>query len=167
MIRALALAGGLAGAVGLSQFPEFSQQYLQRLGGQADALSAVVSAFDQSATGAGLTREAALADLTGSTFREAHQGDMRATIDRAERVGADLALLRAASPLERLALPHRFRDAETLQATWSDFRPAVPVTSEGFIAAALGFVAGWAAVALVLRFAAAPFRARPQRRAYR
>lgn len=37
--RVLALAGGLSGAVGLSQFPEFSQQYLQRLAGQVDALN--------------------------------------------------------------------------------------------------------------------------------
>ncbi|MBU0778826.1 MAG: DUF2937 family protein, partial [Alphaproteobacteria bacterium] len=34
MIRALALIGGLAGGAALSQYPEFSQQYLQRLAGQ-------------------------------------------------------------------------------------------------------------------------------------
>ncbi|NRB05388.1 MAG: DUF2937 family protein, partial [Rhodobacteraceae bacterium] len=44
--RAIALAGGLAGGLSLSQFPEFSQQYLQRLGGAVDALAVVVTDFD-------------------------------------------------------------------------------------------------------------------------
>jgi len=34
LLRAVTFAGGLAGAVGLSQFPEFSQQYTQRLAGR-------------------------------------------------------------------------------------------------------------------------------------
>ena len=42
-MRAIAVAGGLAGAAGLSQFPEFSQQYVQRLGGAVDELTAVVA----------------------------------------------------------------------------------------------------------------------------
>lgn len=163
MIRLLALIGGLAGAGALSQFPEFSQQYLQRLAGQADALQAVVADFDASAQKAGLTREAALVDLAGSTFRDAHQADMRDTIVRADRAAADLTLLRAATPLERLTLPQRFRDTETLAATWADFRPAVPVTAEGFISAGIGFVAGWGVIGGLLALIAAPFR----RRAYR
>ena len=139
----LALFCGAAGAVTLSQFPEFSQQYLQRLGGQAEALAAVVAEFDASAARAGLTRDGALEELTGSAFLAAHQGDMRALILRSDRASADYALLRAAAPLERLALPHRFRDAETLAATWDDFRPAVPVTPTGLTAAGIGFGAGW------------------------
>jgi hypothetical protein len=145
-MRVLSLAGAFAGAAGLSQFPAFSDAYLQRLGGQDDALRAVVAAFDTSARNAGLTREEALQDLSGSGFRAAHQADMRATVARAERVAADLDLLRAASPIERMALPHRFRDAETLAATWADFQPALPVTQAGAVATGTGFVAGWAAV---------------------
>jgi Protein of unknown function (DUF2937) len=160
MIRALAFAGGLAGAAGLSQFPEFSQQYLQRLGGQADALAQVVAEFDASAAKAGLTRETALADLSGSAFRAAHQADMRATIARADRAARDLVLLRAAAPMERLILPHRFRDAETLAATWADFRPAIPVTSDGLFSAGIGFAAGWLLAGGLLALVAAPFRRR-------
>jgi len=159
-MRVLALVAGLAGAMALSQFPEFSQQYLQRLGGQADALRAVATAFDASASAAGLTREAALADLSSGTFQVAHQADMRETLARADRVGSDLALLRAASPLERLALPQRFRDVETLQATWADFRPAVPVTAEGLISAGIGFVAGYGLMSALVALLRAPFRRR-------
>lgn len=163
MRGALALIAGLAGAGTLSQFPEFSQQYLQRLGGQAEALAAVVAEFDASAARAGLTRDGALAELDGSAFLAAHQGDMRALITRAERARADYALLRAATPLERMALPQRFRDAQTLQATWDDFRPAVPVTPTGLSAAGIGFGAGWLGFwglsGLILR----PFRRRSPR----
>lgn len=159
-MRVLALVAGLAGATALSQFPEFSQQYLQRLGGQADALTAVATAFDASATAAGLTREAALANLSAGTFQLAHQADMRETLARADRVDNDLALLRAASPLERLALPQRFRDAETLQATWADFRPAVPVTADGLISAGIGFLLGYGLMAGLIALILAPFRRR-------
>lgn len=158
MARFLALAGGLAGAAALSQFPEFSQQYLQRLAGQADALAAVMTTFDNSAAKAGLTREAALAELSGTTFRDAHQADMRDTILRAERIGRDLAFLRAAGPLERLVLPHRFRDTETLAATWADFRPAMPVTAEGAASGGIGFALGWGLVSFLLGLLLAPFR---------
>lgn len=160
MRRALALIAGIAGAGTLSQFPEFSQQYLQRLGGEAAALQGVVAEFDASAAQAGLSRPQALAELDGSAFLAAHQGDMRALITRADHAQADYALLRAADPLERLLLPHRFRDRQTLEATWSDFRPAVPVTPTGIASAVIGFALGWIATALLTGLFLRPFRRR-------
>ena len=53
--RALALLGGLAGGVSLSQFPEYSQQYIQRLAGAVDELTLFVEGFDADATSVGLT----------------------------------------------------------------------------------------------------------------
>lgn len=143
MIQKLIFAGALATGVAGSQFPEFSQQYLQRLGGQFDALSQVAADFDASAAKAGLTRDAALAQIKGSTFQDAHRQDMEHMFTRLNRITADLALLRAAGPLERMALPQRFRDVETLRAVWADFRPAVPVTSDGMMATLAGTIAGW------------------------
>ncbi len=143
MLQKMILVGALATGVAGSQFPEFSQQYLQRLGGQYDALSQVAKDFDASATKAGLTRDAALAEITGSTFQDAHRADMDHVFQRLDRITSDLTLLRAAGPLERMALPHRFRDVETLQATWADFRPAVPVTTDGALATLAGMTAGW------------------------
>lgn len=142
MLQKLIFAASLATGVAGSQFPEFSQQYLQRLGGQYDALSQIAADFDASATRAGLTRDEALAQIKGSTFQDAHRTDMQNAFARLDRITSDLALLRAASPLERMALPHRLRDTQTLAATWADFRPAVPVTTDGFIATGLGFLAG-------------------------
>ena len=158
MLQKLILAASLATGMAGSQFPEFSQQYLQRLGGQYDALSQIARDFDASATKAGLTRDAALAEITGSTFQDAHRADMANVFARLDNVTADLALLRAARPLERMAFPHRFRDTETFAATWADFRPAVPVTIDGAIATAIGFLAGL--ISLNALFAALrwPFR---------
>lgn len=160
MVRVLALAGGIAGAAALSQFPEFSQQYLQRLAGQADALQAVVADFDGSAARNGLTRDEALAQVQGTPFLEDRRADLVATFARAERVAGDLALLRAAAPWERLLMPHRLAEPETFAATWADFRPAVPVTMDGAIAAGAGFLGGWGVVNALLALLMWPFRRR-------
>ena len=60
MIGVLRLAVAVCVAIVLSQFPAFSDQYVQRLGGQVDALTRVAADFDASAEGAGLTRDQAL-----------------------------------------------------------------------------------------------------------
>lgn len=143
MIGFLRLAVAVCLAAALSQFPAFSDQYVQRLGGQVDALARVAADFDASAGAAGLTRDQALADLSGSAFRDAHQSTMREVFIRLDRARADLQMLRLAGPLERMLLPHRLRDPETLAATWGDFRPAVPVTAAGLWAAGIGLVLGW------------------------
>lgn len=164
MWRLVAILGGVAGAVSLSQFPEFSQQYLQRLAGKVDALSAVANDFDASAAKNGLSRAAALAQLTGSQFNTDHQADLRVTFAEVKTLSDNLATLRAAAPLARLTMPQRLGDSETLQATWADFKPAIPTTPDGAITAGVGYVGGWALVALVWRLIAWPFRRR--RRGY-
>jgi len=153
MIKTLSLIAGLGGAVTLSQAPAFSQQYLQRLAGQVDALSTV-----RSALAAGLGREEALQQMTGSDFLVARQADMRSTFARHARLADNLTVLRAATPLARLALPHRFADTATLSNTWSDFSPSMPLTSAGAVASAAGGVTGWAAAYGLLSLLSAPFR---------
>lgn len=160
--RMLTLAGGLAGGIGLSQFPEFSQQYLQRLAGQVDALAKVEADFDRSASGAGLTRDEALAELGTDGFAGQHSRDLQATFARAEGLRNDLAMLRLAGVYERLAMPQRMADRELLEATWNDFAPAVPMTAAGLSCAGLGFVGGWGLIAALMTLLMRPFR----RRAY-
>ena len=146
MWRILAILGGVSGAVALSQFPEFSQQYLQRLAGKVDALTALAVQFDATASANDLTREAALRAMTGSAVLDDQQADMRATLALQGVLADNLAALRAAGPLERLTMPQRLGDLDTLRATWADFRPALPATAEGAISAGLGYVGGWALV---------------------
>ena len=159
-MRWLPLAGGLAGAACLSQYPEFAQQYVQRLGGTVDGLATVIADFDRSAQSAGLTREAALGQIEGTTFLDAHQRDMADAFVRHARLSADLALLRLAGPVERMMLPQRMADPATLNATWGDFRPAMPLTQAGGVAAGAGFVGGWLALAGLAGLATWPFRRR-------
>ena len=92
--KALCLAGAFAGGGALSQYPEFAQQYTQRLAGQVDALAEVVADFDASALDAGLTRTQALDQLAGSEFLDARQADMRETFARHIVLTATLADLR-------------------------------------------------------------------------
>lgn len=159
MVRTtLTFAAGLAGMVSMSQSPEFSQQYLQRLAGQVDSLTLVIAEFDASAAGAGLTRYEALAELQGTPFLDAHQADKRRLIARHERLSNDLAILRAATPYERMLLPHRMADRDLLEAVWADFRPAVPVTLAGLVAGAVGLLIGWLAMAAVCWICVLPFR---------
>ena len=160
MWRMMAILGGVSGAVTLSQFPEFSQQYLQRLAGKVDALSAVVADFDASASRSGLTREAALAQMTGTEFNVNHQSDLRLTFAQSAVLRDNLATLRAASPLARMTMPQRLADADTLQATWADFKPAIPTTADGAMTAGLGYVGGWALTGALCRLLAWPFRRR-------
>ncbi len=149
-MRVLALAGGLAGAVALSQYPEYSQQYVQRLSGAVDELGAVTFAFDTSAKVAGLTRDEALEQMQGSAFGDSFSGDMRSRINRYERLNSDYLALSGALPLERLARFYHISDPELARRTWDDFQPAVPVTPEGLIAAGIGFVTGWSVIAIGL-----------------
>lgn len=163
MLRLLAFVGGLAGAGTLSQFPEFSQQYLQRLGGQVDALAAVTADFDASAEKAGMDRGKALASMTGTEFLGFRQEDMRNAFARFERLSGDLTLLRAAGPVERVFMPQRFADTTLFKATLADFRPAMPVTLTGLTTAGIGFLGGWAAVMGLVTLIATPFRRRVSR----
>lgn len=160
MWRILAILGGVSGAVTLSQFPEFSQQYLQRLAGKVDALTAVAVQFDATAVRNGLDREAALTQMTGTPLLADQQADMRATLSLQAQLAENLTLLRNANPLARMTMPQRMGDLDTLQATYADFRPAVPATTEGAITAGLGYVGGWAVIALIGRLLTRLFRRR-------
>ncbi|EPX85137.1 DUF2937 family protein [Salipiger mucosus] len=151
IVRALALAAGLTGAAGLSQFPEFSQQYVQRLGGAVDELSRVVARFERDAADLGLAPGEALRQLgSGGDFGARQADGLRETIARHERLSADLAALRGAGPLDRARLALHMDDREILDRAWDDFRPAVPVTLDGAMFAGAGFLGGWLLTGVLL-----------------
>lgn len=159
MIRILTFICGLFGAAGLSQFPEFSQQYLQRLAGAVDELGRVVGDFDRSAEGVGMSREQALAALSGGEFQEQRREDMTRTIARSERLSADLAALREAPMALRALQPQRFTDPEIARAAWADFKPALPITPTGFGFGGAGFALGLILAWPLFRLLGWPFRA--------
>jgi len=69
MRRTLATLGGLALGFAFSQFPEYAQQYEQRLGGAVDELRIIVDDFDADARKFGLTRPEALQHYATSPER--------------------------------------------------------------------------------------------------
>lgn len=160
ILRALTLAGGLMGAAAFSQFPEYSQQYTQRLGGAVDALAEVVADFDASAATVGLSREAALGQMTGTAFLERRRFDMETTFARHARLQGDLVAIQNAGPFMRAYHASRLTDGQIAQAALAAYKPAVPLTFAGLTFAGAGFVAGAGVLNLLLRLVTWPFRRR-------
>jgi len=142
-VRALTLAGGLAGAAGLSQFPEFSQQYTQRLAGKVEELTRFVEEFDADAANVGVSREQALIDLAqGGAIGTERAQTIVTTIERQNRLSTALLQLRSAGPFTRAYHANAFTDGELARGTLSDFKPAIPLTFEGLIFAGVGLLMG-------------------------
>lgn len=162
MRRTLAVFGGAAVAVVLSQFPEYAQQYTQRLGGAVDELRAITVDFDRGATDAGLTRQEALAryEASADTFLRDRGVSMDQTLARYTELSATLEKVRGANAIERVQLLPSFLDSDIGARTLADFKPAVPVTAEGFGWAAAGFFVGYVIVSAFWRFLGLFFRRR-------
>jgi len=143
MGRIINFCGGAVMLVGASQFPEFSQQYVQRLGGAVDELRLVAADFDKSAQGVELTREEALASMTGNDFQKARRRDMIRSFKRLYRLESDLIMLEGANAFTRLRHVVRFSDTGIVARAWDAYRPAIPVDFDGLIFAIGGFLAGF------------------------
>ena len=149
-IRMTVLVVALSGALGAAQFPAYSQQYMQRLGGAVDALSQVVADFDASAATLGLTRDEALAQMQGTGFVERRRADMQRTFARHAELSADLAALKGHGPFMRAYLSSHLMDADIALGAWEDFRPALPLSFASILFALAGFgVSAVAASALI------------------
>lgn len=141
--RAMTLAVGIAGGTAFSQFPEYSQQYTQRLAGAVDELSAIVAMFDADAKAVGLSRDAALDQMAGAGgMAAARAKSMRYVFGRYDRLSNDLNSLREHPQVWRAAQIWRMTDLDVARKAWGDFRPALPVTADGIGYGAAGFLAG-------------------------
>lgn len=137
----MTMAFGLAGALSLSQAPEFAQQYRQRLGGALQELSQVVADFDADAASNGLTRAEALTLHLNSPeglFRD-RGTRMEQTVAREELLAAQAAWFASLPPAARPLAIARGYDAALLDGLWRDYEPGLPLTPHGALWAALGF----------------------------
>ena len=141
------LGSGLFGASGAalaSQYPEFVQQYLQRLGGHRDEAVRLAATIKEGA-------------------RPGAELFLPAIEARAAALSTALDTLSHASGVERLAVFVRHIDRDIAEATLAAFRPAVPLTLEGIVAATIGLLLGVAIFGMM----AAPFRSwRARRQSY-
>ena len=144
LARIFAVVVGLALGGTLSQGPEFVQQYTQRLGGRLDELSRFVRQFDEDASRFGLARVQALEEFQkpGSAFINRRGLDAQAMIARHERYVAHKAELEQARPFGRLVEFARDFEPDVVEATFTDFEPGIPVTTEGAVLGGGGFLAG-------------------------
>jgi len=162
MRRSLSLLGGLALGLALSQFPEYAQQYTQRLGGAVDELHNAMTEFDGAASAGGLTREQALARYQASpdSFLAGRGASMAHIFTRYDMLKATLDEIQDADPWTRLKRLPAYLDSEIGARTLDNFKPAVPITPEGFIYAAFGALFGYSLVSALVSFVTLPFRRR-------
>lgn len=169
MRRAVSIVGGLALATALSQFPEYAQQYTQRLGGAVDELRVIVEDFDRAAGEGGLDRSEALARYGASsdTFLAGRGESMVRTFARYERLRTALDQIENADALERLRNLPLYLDTGVGARTLAAYKPAVPVTPEGFLYAFSGLVLGYLVTSALFRLVTLPFARRSGRVIYR
>lgn len=153
------------GAIVSSQFPEFSAQYRQRLGGAMEELRAIVADFDRSAARNGLSRDDALAryGAAGEPFLRDQGASANATLRRYEQLASQRERLQTTAPVMRPVVVLSGPDRRVMEGAWRDFEPAVPVTPAGFVWAALGFFIAGGLVSLVRQVFGATRRRRSRR----
>ncbi|MDC9822923.1 DUF2937 family protein [Devosia sp. ZB163] len=165
MRRTLGILGGLALGASLSQFPEYAQQYTQRLGGAVDELRIITAEFEQAAEEAGLSIDQAIErySRTGDAFISERGQSMARTFDRYEELSATLAEIRGASGWERFTKMPEYFDTEIGRRALADYKPAVPVTVEGLSYAGAGFAVGYLALSAIIAVLLLPFQRRKVR----
>lgn len=160
IVRIIAFGFGLCGGIVASQGPEFGQQYRQRLGGAIDELRQVIARFDADAQASGETQASAIARLRSNTddFVSRQGAAMQANVERLKNLEFHRTTMMQAGPFARVALMVRDGDRDVMEAAYRDFEPALPVTAEGVLSTAAGFVAVWGGLLLLAGFVRSFFR---------
>jgi hypothetical protein len=145
MHQKLAIIAGLLGAGCLSQFPEFVQQYTQRVGGAQAELRTVVEDFRSDAAKYGLTEQQAVERFRASAdgFLVERGTSMQQTLQRFAFLSNHYAALRERISFAPLVAFVKTRDYQIAKEAWTDFRPAIPMTQEGAAHSIIGFLGGW------------------------
>jgi hypothetical protein len=166
-MRIVAFGLGLLGGITASQGPEFAQQYRQRLGGAVDELRQVIRRFDADAQAGGETRESAIARLRSNAddFVSRQGTAMQANAERLGRLETHRETMMQAGSFARVALMVRDGDRDVMEAVYRDFEPALPVTEEGLLSSAAGFIAVWGGLLLLAGFIRSLWRRPRSRRA--
>ena len=87
---------------------------------------------------------------------------MQANVERLNRLEAHRGAMMQAGPFARIALMVRDGDQDVMEAVYRDFEPALPVTEEGVLSSAIGFVTLWGGALLLIGFLRSLWR-RPRR----
>jgi hypothetical protein len=145
MRKFVLLISALVWAALLSQFPEFYQQYTQRLGGRLDELNLQMRDLDARAGKLGLTRF----EYVRRFINNPDQVIQLEGQNLSNLMGRQIAYTKAfnalqnAPPLWRAVRFAEYFDEDIALPTVEIFKPAVPLTIEGAIYSGTGFLIGW------------------------
>jgi hypothetical protein len=140
--RRTSLALALVFGAAASQAPEFAQQYYQRLGGAIDELAGEVAAFDADSHAIGLSRDQGVAHLrdSGDTLAQGRGERVEQDTVRLESLEQQQQAMRGAAPLSKLRAVLADPDARVAGGAFADYKPGLPLTADGAICAAAGFL---------------------------
>ncbi len=125
----------------LSQFPSFSDQYVERLGVEAAVLADQVKDFDKGIRTASASDDTAIID--------AMRVHMKQETARLETTRDDLAALSQSGPVARILDVDHMANLALLRENWLRFDPKLPVSNAGLILAGFGFAGGWLLATLI------------------
>lgn len=153
------------GAVLFSQFPEFVQQYVQRLEGHLDEARLQLGRFKDAASQSGMTLDQLVAGAGSNPDPAMGRlgGVVRETLSRVAQLGSADQALRQASAWSRPFVFLGHLDWGIARATWSIYRPAVPTTAEGLAYACAGMLLVLGAYHIGVRAPAAAWLRRRRR----
>lgn len=142
----------VAGALLLSQTPQFFQQYTHRLSGHVDELKTLIAGIQQAAvrSGKGLTEY--VDKFVKHTDADIYsQGEMmQGILQRHADLKHALLSMQEATPLTRpFHFIHSF-NIEIAKSTVLDFQPGLLITTEGLLYAFLGLCLGIAVYHAIL-----------------
>lgn len=151
IIGRIALFFALLLGVATTQMPEFWQQYRQRLGGAIDELSAIVAQFDTQAAAQNLTETAAIDRLEENPdpLVEGRGDEMQRLIARLTKLKRAAAAFNDPNVAGRWVILFETFDPYIARRAYETFQPAIPTTTEGFLAGIVGFVVGGGLVHLI------------------
>ncbi len=151
--RILPLSTGLILALGLSQFPEFAQQYTQRVGGAYEEIHRVAEDFRTDATLHGKTLTQAVAEYqqAENAFFQDRGKSMQKVLTREAYLRQHYDALIAGDGFNQLMVFTLSRDTKIAGDTLGIYKPALPLTFTGLAHAALGFLLGYGMMRLPFR----------------
>lgn len=168
--KVLVLCVGLACGAGASQAPEFTQQYLQRLGGWVDSYQDMVTRLDARAAQFDMTREQYIAALQSSTDPKVRREAANIAswpVYLKKYTEMQQILQNGPSWMQPFRLLQNYNDpafAPIVQATMKEYRMGSQFTGEGAAFAGAGFVVGWLLTGMATSLLGAPIRIIRRRR---
>jgi hypothetical protein len=151
LIRRLALFFAMIAGVVSAQFPEYAQQYRQRLGGALDELNAIVARFDADAAKNGLSEPQGVTHLQQNPdpFVRSRGDQMKDVIARRNKLQDQAQIFADDGSFKRVWALVTQADPLIAWRAYQSFEPGVPVTTEGFVSALIGFVIGGGLIRLL------------------